>query len=89
MVMTDHVKVTKKAGAGEVSVAVFETYTTLETRQEVESSEKVFVLISRENALAGGREAHVQVGPALRGEDYPALVKVWDNEVDAAIYDKD
>lgn len=26
---------------------------------------------------------------ALRGEDYPALVKVWDNDVDAAIYDTD
>ena len=26
---------------------------------------------------------------ALRGEDYPALVRVWDNDVDAAIYDKD
>jgi len=24
--------------------------------------------------------------PALNGEDYPALVKVWDNDVDA-IYD--
>lgn len=26
---------------------------------------------------------------ALRGEDYPALVRVWDNDVDAAIYDTD
>ena len=26
---------------------------------------------------------------ALRGEDYPALVKVWDNDVDAALYDSD
>ena len=26
---------------------------------------------------------------ALRGEDYPALVRVWDNDVDAAIYDSD
>ena len=26
---------------------------------------------------------------AIRGEDYPALVRVWDNDVDAAIYDTD
>lgn len=42
--------------------------------------------LQRQDSEVEGGEAHEY---ALRGEDHPALVKVWDNEVDAAVYDKD
>lgn len=44
MVMPELVKVTKKEGSGDISVATFETYATTETGENVDATERTIVL---------------------------------------------